>query len=111
MRRCPECPTEYLIELKLEEDRMETNPSHKFKQCLVVTRWSDLGNGRSPEKGEWAAVCGKNEVSYESFNMMGRRALSGTFESFQAGVTIPGQRILSLNPKGEKLGEKGHGWY
>jgi hypothetical protein len=109
MRRCPECPTEYLIELKLEEDRTETNPSYRFKQCMIVTRWSDLGDGTTPESKEWGAVNGKGQ--YESFKMIGRRALSGTFESFQAGVTIPGQRILSLNPKGEKLGEAGHGWY
>lgn len=108
MRRCPECPTEYLIELKLEEDRTDPNPSQRFKQCLVVTRWSDLGDGTTPMGNEWAAICGKG--NYESFKLMGRRAIAGTFES-QSGVTIPGQRILSLNPKGERLGEAGHGWY
>lgn len=109
MRRCPECPTEYLIELKLEEDRTDLNPSRRFKQCMVVTRWSDLGDGSSPDGSpEWAAINGKGD--YESFKKMGRRAIAGTFES-QSGVTIPGQRILSLNPRGEKLGEEGHNWY
>jgi hypothetical protein len=109
MRRCPECPTEYLIELKLEEDRADPNPVQRFKQAIVVTRWSDLGDGASPLGGEWAAVNG-TVGGYESFNRMGRRAIAGIFES-QSGVTIPGQRILSLNPHGEKLGEAGHNWY
>ena len=108
MRRCPDCPTEYLIELKLEEDKADPDPVRRFKQCMVVTRWSDLGDGSNPAEGEWAACNG--EVEYESFEHMGRRAISGVFES-QNGVTIPGQRILSVNPKGERKGEEGHNWY
>lgn len=108
MRRCPECPTEYLVELKLEEDRADPNPLQRFKQAIVVTRWSDIGDGSSPFEGEWAAINGKGD--FDSFNKMGRRAIAGIFES-QSGVTIPGQRIMSLNPNGDKLGEEGHNWY
>ncbi|KAH8602103.1 hypothetical protein B0O99DRAFT_666802 [Bisporella sp. PMI_857] len=108
MRRCPDCPTEYLIEIKLEEDRTDPDPIKRFKQCMVVTRWSDLGDGTDPTKGEWAACNG--EARYDSFKHIGRRALAGIFES-QNGVSIPGQTILSLNPKGERKGEEGHNWY
>ena len=108
MRRCPECPTEYLVELKLAEDK--NDPLVKFKQAITVTRWSDLGDGKAPWGPEWAAVNAEGETPYDSFGNMGRRAISGIFES-QSGVTIPGQRMLSLNPKMEKLGEEGHGWY
>ncbi|KAE8446071.1 hypothetical protein EG329_012579 [Mollisiaceae sp. DMI_Dod_QoI] len=106
MRRCPECPTEYLVELKLAEDK--NDPVVRFKQVITVTRWSDLGDGSSPFTPEWTSINGKGE--YHSFNMMGKRAISGIFEA-QSGVTMPGQRMLSLNPKNEKLGEEGHGWY
>jgi hypothetical protein len=106
MRRCPECPTEYLVELKLSEDK--NDPLVRFKQSIVVTRWSDLGDGSSPSSPEWAAVSG--EQAYDSFARIGRRGVSGIFES-QSGVTMPGQRLLSLNPKMEKLGEEGHRWY
>lgn len=106
MRRCPECPTEYLVELKLAEDKLD--PVVKFKQVITVTRWSDLGDGSSPYTPEWSSVNGEGE--YHSFNMMGKRAISGIFEA-QSGVTMPGQRLLSLNPKNVKLGEEGHDWY
>lgn len=81
---------------------------HRFKQAIVVTRWSDLGDGTTPLDEEWAAVNGVGD--YDSFGKMGRRAIAGIFES-QSGVTIPGQRILSVNPNGGKLGEEGHNWY
>jgi hypothetical protein len=132
MRRCPECATEYLVELKLVEDRAEEDRMNKFKQALVVTRWSDLGDGMDPEigwndvrqrevgekggrkegqgGGEWKAMVTEESREYDSFKALGRRGLSGTFES-QSGVTLPGQRLLSLNPRNERLGEEGHGWY
>lgn len=110
MRRCPECPTEYLIEVKLDEDRSEPNPLARFKQAMMVTRWSDLGNGTTPlGSREWAAVNGRGE-GYESLDEVGKRGISGIFES-QNGVTLPGQRMLSLNPKGRKEGEEGNDWY
>lgn len=110
MRRCPECPTEYLIELKLAEDKTDPEPLNRFKQAIVVTRWSDLGDGRSPEGAEWEACVSEGGTGFDSFQALHRRGLSGIFES-QSGVTIPGQRMMSLNPQNKKLGEEGHDWY
>lgn len=112
MRRCPECPSEYLVELKLGEDKNESDPGLRFKQIIVVTRWIDLGDGTNPraEGGEWASITGEEGITYRSFQRMGKRAISGIFEA-QSGVTLPGQRLLSLNPKMEKMGEEGHNWY
>ena len=109
MRRCPECPTEYLVDVKLAEDRSEKDPRLLFKHAIVVTRWSDLGDGSSPTSPEWAAVTGALE-DYDSLSTIGTRAISGTFES-QTADTGPGQRILNLNPKDEHKGEAGHDWY
>ncbi|KAJ4985040.1 hypothetical protein SVAN01_09483 [Stagonosporopsis vannaccii] len=110
MRRCPECPTEYLVELKMVEDKtVKSNGIERFKQALVVTRWSDLGPGRSPVDDEWAAVTGENE-EYDSFQMIGRRAISGVFESAFTDTT-PGQRILTMNPMKIKANEIGGDWY
>ena len=112
-RRCPECPTEYLIGVQMVEDK--TDPIRRFKHAIVVTRWSDLGDGSSPYTSpEWSAIRGTDSgtagEAYESFSHVGRRAVSGIFESRISG-SIPGQRMLSLNPKNSKLGEEGHGWY
>ncbi|OMP87682.1 hypothetical protein BK809_0007769 [Diplodia seriata] len=106
IRRCTECPTEYLIELKLAEDK--SDPLQKFKQSISVTRWSDLGDGTTPASPEWAAVNG--EVEYDSFKAIGKRAVSAIFES-QDSDFIPYQAVKSLNPKGIKKGEEGHSWY
>ncbi|XMA08007.1 hypothetical protein WAI453_000798 [Rhynchosporium graminicola] len=111
MRRCPECPSEYLVELKLAEDKED--PMNRFKQAIVVTRWCDLGDGTSPDVIEWAAINGlevEGREHYDSFKMMGRRAISGVFEA-QNGVTMPGQRLISLNPKGVTRGEDDEDWY
>ncbi|KAL9617512.1 MAG: hypothetical protein Q9160_007723 [Pyrenula sp. 1 TL-2023] len=117
MRRCPKCPTEYLIEIKLVEDP-DADPKDRagtFKQAIVVTRWSDLGDGRVPWEGEWAACNGllqqEEGMKYDSFKEIGARAISGVFESHFTAEAIPPQRILSLNPKGVEKGEEGHGWY
>ena len=48
LRRCPECPTEYLIEVRVQEDRFEKDPTKMFKHAIMVTRWSDLGDGSAP---------------------------------------------------------------
>jgi hypothetical protein len=107
-RRCPDCPTEYLIEVNLTEDK--TDPINRFKHALVVTRWSDLGDGTSPTASqEYCAVNGIN-ADYDSFSHVGRRAVAGIFQSKMSG-SIPGQRMISLNPKNKKSGEDGHGWY
>ncbi|PWY87571.1 hypothetical protein BO70DRAFT_360177 [Aspergillus heteromorphus CBS 117.55] len=112
MRRCPECPSEYLIEVKLTEDRSDAR-ALVFRHAIVVTRWCDLGDGRSPRLSrEWAACEGLPDgEGYDSFQMLGKRSISGTFESMITDDTLPGQRIVSMNPKGKKLGEKGTGWY
>lgn len=107
MRRCPECPTEYLVELKFAEDK--NDPLNRFKQVIAVTRWSDLGDCQSSNSVEWAAVNGDMQ-GFDSFKAIGKRTVSGIFES-QSGVAIPGQRLMSLNPKNEKLGEDGDQWY
>lgn len=79
----------------------------------MVTRWSDLGDGRSPRLSkEWAAINGDEAgEGYDSFEKIGKRAISGIFESAITDDTLPGQRILSMNPKGKKLGEAGNNWY
>jgi hypothetical protein len=110
MRRCPKCPTEYLFELKLVEDKSVRGSSYeRFKQALIVTRWSDLGPARSPEDSEWSAIMGENG-GYDSFVEIGRRAVSGVFESAFTD-TIPGQRILSMNPKAVTANEESGDWY
>ncbi|KAK5174125.1 uncharacterized protein LTR77_001205 [Saxophila tyrrhenica] len=58
-RRCPECPTEYLIEVQMVEDK--SDPVRQFKHAIVVTRWSDLGDGSSPYTSpEWTAIQGSS---------------------------------------------------
>ncbi|KAH8820618.1 hypothetical protein F5884DRAFT_764681 [Xylogone sp. PMI_703] len=108
IRRCPECPTEYMIEIKRTEDR--NDPMNRFKQSIVVTRWSDLGDGVSPLAKEWRA-CNGEEGEFDSFAVMGKRGLSGTFEAAVAGIAVPGQRIVSMNPGNVREGEEGDEWY
>jgi hypothetical protein len=112
-RRCPECPSEYLVEIQMCED--PKSEGFKFKHAIVVTRWTDLGDGKNPYTSpEWLAINGLNKAAggaeFESFSRLGRRAVSGVFESRISG-SIPGQRMASLNPKNERLGEEGDGWY
>jgi hypothetical protein len=116
VRRCPECPTEYLIQMRLVEDtsRAPSMGPAGFKQAIVVTRWSDLGGvwpGRNLEDREWAAVKSRIEPRYDSFATIGRRSTSATFESLCAEEQIPGQRVLSLNPGEMDRGEEGDDWY
>ncbi|EXJ68895.1 uncharacterized protein A1O5_07827 [Cladophialophora psammophila CBS 110553] len=107
MRRCPECPTEYLIELRMQEDK--SDPVKLFKHAIVITRWSDLGDGSSPQSLEWVACNG--EAEFDSLAALGKRAISGVFESQFTVDQIPGQKIVSMNPTKEKRGEAGHSWY
>ncbi|GAM82293.1 hypothetical protein ANO11243_002720 [Dothideomycetidae sp. 11243] len=110
MRRCPHCPSEYLIELKLVEDKSEVrNHPLRFKQAMVVTRWCDLGNGLDPQQGEWAAIQGERD-DYDSFEEIGNRAISTIFESAFTD-SYPNQRLLSLNPSNIVKGEEGNKWY
>jgi hypothetical protein len=113
-RRCPECATEYLVNVNMIEDTSDL--VQPFKHALVVTRWSDLGDGSGPTASlEWAATNGLKPDSadgghggFRSFDNVGRRAVGGIFESVISG-TVPGERLVSLNPKNKKLGEEGHG--
>jgi hypothetical protein len=113
-RRCPECATEYLVNVNMIEDT--SDPVQPFKHALVVTRWSDLGDGSGPTASlEWAATNGLKADGAEggcggfrSFDNVGRRAVGGIFESVISG-TVPGERLVSLNPKNKKLGEEGNG--
>ncbi|CAI6338740.1 unnamed protein product [Periconia digitata] len=101
MRRCPSCPTEYLLELKLVEDKtVKVVGPARFKQALMMTRWSDLGPARSPEDAEWSAIVGER-TGYDSFAEIGKRAVCGVFEAAFSDTT-PGQRILSLDPGAKK---------
>ena len=110
MRRCPKCPTEYLFELKLVEDKaVRSYEQGRFKQALVVTRWSDLGPAQSPLDAQWSAITGEND-GYDSFQEIGRRAVSGVFESAFTD-TIPGQRVLSMNPQSVTANEEAGDWY
>lgn len=111
MRRCPECPSEYLIEVKLTEDK--SDPRGKvFRQAIVVTRWTDLGDGTSPAGLEWGAINGKRD-DYDSFGHehYAKRGIASIFEAAFTADTLPGQRVISMNPKKEKKGERGNGWY
>lgn len=107
MRRCTDCPTEYLVEVRMVEDTKD--PIYRFKQSFVLTRWSDLGDGTTPDNLEWAAVHGHGH--YDSVMEIGRRAISGIFESkfSNDNMNIPGQRIISLNPKKEYAEDNGDG--
>ena len=53
------------------------------------------------------------DYTYDSFAVLGKRAISGIFESRNTttGDVLPGQRMVNMNPQGDHLGERGHGWY
>lgn len=128
MRRCPRCPTEYLVEVKLSEDTTSNLPEPSssfgssngrgkggvmFRHAIVVTRWSDLGDGSTPaSSAQWAACNGQTDLDqYDSFKSLGRRGISGIFESAFTHDTIPGRRIISMNPDNKTGGEKRDDWY
>ncbi|KAJ5190881.1 uncharacterized protein N7498_009866 [Penicillium cinerascens] len=109
MRRCPECPSEYLIEVKLCEDKSDPRGG-VFRQAIVVTRWTDLGDGTTPDCLEWGAINGKHN-DYDSFHHYSKRGIASIFEAAFTADTLPGQRVISMNPKKTKLGEQGDDWY
>jgi len=60
LRRCHQCPSEYLIEIKLVEDRVAARTlaaqMPQFRHALAITRYSDLGDGITPHDSlEWTA--------------------------------------------------------
>lgn len=92
IRRCPACPTEYMIEIKIVEDRKDLD--NRFKHAICVTRWSDLGDGSSPKTSpEWAACNG--QLEFDSFAAIEDATISSHFEGAVSNYT-PGQRCLSL---------------
>lgn len=98
-RRCPRCPSEYLVKLSLVEDRGD--PVQRFKYAIVVTRWCDLGDGLGPGLSpEWDALNGVAS-EYESFEHLGRRSMMGIFESKISGV-VPGEGTQSMDPNNSK---------
>jgi hypothetical protein len=109
MRRCPECPSEYLVEVKLCEDKSDPR-GNVFRQAIVVTRWTDLGDGTTPDCLEWGAINGKR-TDYDSFQHYEKRGIASIFEAAFTADTLPGQRVISMNPKKKKLGEQGNDWY
>ncbi|KAJ5168204.1 uncharacterized protein N7482_003798 [Penicillium canariense] len=109
MRRCPECPSEYLIEVKISEDKSSPREI-VFRQTIVVTRWTDLGDGTTPGGLEWGAINGKRD-DYDSFAHYAKRGIASIFEAAFTADTLPGQRVISMNPNKKKLGEDGHDWY
>jgi hypothetical protein len=107
-RRCPECPSEYVVKLIRAEDKYDS--VERFKFMLIVIRWCDLGDGSGPlSSTEWASINGL-VAGYPSLEKIKNRALMGTFESAVTGVP-PRNRLLSLNPKNIKKGEAGTDWY
>jgi hypothetical protein len=91
----------------MQEDK--SDPVQLFKHAIAITRWCDLGDGSSPSTPEWTACNG--ESKFDSFKAIGKRAISGVFESQFTVEQIPPQRIVSMNPDEERLGEAGHKWY
>lgn len=109
IRRCFACPTEYLFELKMAEDKtVQANGPQRFKLALMVSRWSDLGPAQSPDDKEWAAIV--SQTNYDSLQEMGKRSINGTFESAFTDA-VPGKRIMSTNPKNIKPEQTGSDWY
>lgn len=96
LRRCPECPTEYLVHLKLIEDKNDAE--NQFKQAISVTRWSDLGDGRSPASPEWAACAGEGD-KFDSAGAVGAAALCSLFEA-AVSRGAPGERLAWLQRGG-----------
>lgn len=96
-RRCPQCPSEYLVKINLVEDRHTTDQLTRFKHALVVTRWVDLGDGSGPGLSvEWDAINGSFE-GYDSIGQVGSRSLIGIFES-EASISVPGVGLVNMNP-------------
>jgi len=110
LRRCPWCPTEYTIELKkLEDKSVDLMSNQRFRLALVVTRWSDLGDGIRPDRDEWTAIKGDKD-DYDSMKEMGPRSIAGWFEG-AIGDNYIGHRLLSLNSKNKIYSETTDEWY
>lgn len=75
LRRCEDCGTEYLIQLRVQQDKTRRKSSAasagsngaaaspaaalpKFRPYLSVTRYSDLGPCVRPDEAQWRSVAG-----------------------------------------------------
>lgn len=60
LRRCPKCPTEYMIETKrtsnISGDMRQSMEARGVQHVLIVTKWMDYGEGKSPLSPEWQAL-------------------------------------------------------
>jgi hypothetical protein len=67
LRRCPECPTEYMIETKrisnISGDMRKSMEARGVQHVLIVTKWMDYGEGKSPLSPEWQALATCNSFS------------------------------------------------
>lgn len=98
LRRCAQCPTEYLVEIKLLEDRNALDPLTRFRHALVVSRWSDLGNG-SVASPEWLACnsAGDDQPRWTTsgWNSARQRTIRSKFEA-HLGRRVPEVPALEL---------------
>lgn len=106
IRRCPQCPTEYLVQIKMVESSLPTGRP-TFKHAITVTRWSDLGNGSAPILSrEWASCAGYDVLAgmekFDSFKEAGKRLLNGTFEA-ETNNHLFLKRVVSLDPRRGQL--------
>lgn len=92
LRRCGQCPTEYMIQLKLVEDKRDR--LSPFKQAICVTRWSDLGDGTSPTTPEWASCNG--QADFDSLGAVKNATICSIFEA-AASSGAPGQQVKWLD--------------
>lgn len=95
IRRCPYCPTEYLIEIKLVED--PNDRIRRFKHAICVTRWSDFGECRSPWETEWASCSGETRMN--SFGALKGATLSTIFET-AVSHSAPTPKVMPLKRGG-----------
>ncbi|KAB8532594.1 hypothetical protein FH972_025539 [Carpinus fangiana] len=132
LRRCEQCGTEYLMQLKVAEDRVRRKSSAsggaapepvlpKFRPYLSVTRYSDLGPCVRPDEPQWLSVAGSdgevpNEVRMpvcaESPKHL--KSVRGAFEGDESsggggvgGAAIPlGRRIEWVREHMKELDEE-----
>ena len=61
LKRCIACPTEYLVEVKLKEDKSGGIP--QFRPAIIVSRWTNLGDCMSPASKEWKACSSLQDLT------------------------------------------------
>ncbi|MCJ1420847.1 hypothetical protein MMC32_007206 [Xylographa parallela] len=109
--RCPLCPTEARVRIKYL-------PSHGA--AVIITRWLDLGTGRSPYEARWRSHLWHRGITYRDGESapLGDFGTSGIAEAFAAldGGQIDGGAVLDaerarLVQRSKKRGSRsGMGW-